>query len=142
MLLTILYLLIVPRSFKLLEELEQSEKSTAVPPPHAGYISYGLVDPSDMTLSTWNASIIAPTTGTIADRLYTLVIVCPEDYPNSAPSVRFVNKINMPSMVDAKGAVSFKGWTRDCSMSTVLCALRKEMASAGKLPQPGEGETY
>jgi len=47
-----------------------------------------------MSLSTWNASIIAPAHGTLADRIFTLIIVCPEDYPNVPPSVRFVNKIN------------------------------------------------
>jgi len=31
----------VPRSFKLLDELEQGEKGTGVPPPHAGFVSYG-----------------------------------------------------------------------------------------------------
>lgn len=50
----------VPRSFKLLAELEAAEKgkypdSVA---QYAPYISLGLKNPSDMTLTTWNASII------------------------------------------------------------------------------------
>ncbi len=50
----------VPRSFKLLEELEGAEKgkypeslADVVP-----FISLGLADGSDMNLTTWQASII------------------------------------------------------------------------------------
>lgn len=46
---------IVPRNFKLLEELEKSEKG------HGDMaISFGLVDGGDTFLSDWNGGILGP----------------------------------------------------------------------------------
>ena len=46
---------IVPRNFKLLEELEKSEKG------HGDMaISFGLVDTADTFLSDWNGGILGP----------------------------------------------------------------------------------
>ena len=45
----------MPRNFKLLEELEASEKG------HGEMaISYGLVDPTDIFLTEWNGGILGP----------------------------------------------------------------------------------
>jgi hypothetical protein len=46
---------VVPRNFKLLEELERSEKG------HGEMsISFGLADPGDTFLSDWNGGILGP----------------------------------------------------------------------------------
>jgi ubiquitin-conjugating enzyme E2 variant len=45
----------VPRNFKLLEELENSEKGLGDPS-----VSFGLAVPDDIFLSDWNASILGP----------------------------------------------------------------------------------
>jgi ubiquitin-conjugating enzyme E2 variant len=46
---------VVPRNFKLLEELENSEKG------HGDMsISFGLVDSGDTFLSDWNGGILGP----------------------------------------------------------------------------------
>ncbi len=46
---------IIPRNFKLLEELENSEKG------HGDMsISFGLQDPGDTFLSDWNGGILGP----------------------------------------------------------------------------------
>jgi len=47
--------ILVPRNFKLLEELEHSEKG------HGDMsISFGLSDPDDIFLTEWNGSILGP----------------------------------------------------------------------------------
>lgn len=46
---------IIPRNFKLLEELEKSEKGLG-----DMAISFGLVDSGDTFLSNWNGGILGP----------------------------------------------------------------------------------
>ena len=49
------YSFIVPRNFRLLEELEKSEKGNV-----DMNVSYGLTMPDDISLTEWNASILGP----------------------------------------------------------------------------------
>lgn len=128
----------------MLEELEKGEKGLG-----AESISYGLTNQDDITMTYWNGTIIGPPHSNHENRIYSLKIVCDENYPDKPPKVQFISKINLPC-VDSSGNVvvsefdTLKNWKRSYTMETVLLELRKSMALPNnkKLPQPEEGSTY
>lgn len=136
---------IVPRNFKLLEELEKSEKGLG-----DMAISFGLVDSGDTFLTEWNGGILGPP-GTYHDsRFYQLRIHCPEKYPAVPPEFRFVSRINM-NCVDSKSGLvnpnkvhAMRNWNRNMGIEQVLQSIRAEMCSEQnrRLRQPAEGSTY
>eukprot|EP00162_Nutomonas_longa_P022486 comp5621_c0_seq1/m.5072 comp5621_c0_seq1/g.5072 ORF comp5621_c0_seq1/g.5072 comp5621_c0_seq1/m.5072 type:complete len:141 (-) comp5621_c0_seq1:92-514(-) len=136
---------IVPRNFRLLEELEKGEKGIG-----DGSISYGLDDPDDTYMSSWIGTILGPAGGPHENRIYNLKIYCDKDYPQRGPLVKFVSKVNMTCVsakdgsVDANGLSVLKNWNRNYSIETVLSELRREMSAPHnkKLAQPPEGSTF
>lgn len=136
---------IVPRNFKLLEELERSEKGVG-----DMSISFGLVDSGDTFLTNWNGGILGPG-GTHHDgRFYELRIRCPEKYPAVPPEVRFVSKINMTCVDPRTGVVNLnkvqalQRWDPNMGIEQVLGSLRAEMCSEQnrRLRQAAEGATF
>jgi ubiquitin-conjugating enzyme E2 variant len=88
-------LAVVPRSFRLLEELEKGEKGLG-----DGTVSYGMSDIDDMQMHAWTGTIIGPGNTPHDCRIYTVSIYCGDAYPEEAPRVKFITKINM-SCVDS-----------------------------------------
>ncbi|KAJ6472045.1 UBC-like protein [Mycena sanguinolenta] len=135
----------VPRNFRLLEELEKGEKGLG-----DGSCSYGLEDADDVLMSTWNGTIIGPGHTVHENRIYSLRIVCGEQYPDRGPSVQFISRVNLPFVSQTNGTVDparlavLANWNRNSTMETVLVEIRREMASAAnrKLPQPTEGTVF
>mmetsp|Transcript_976 Transcript_976/g.1718 ORF Transcript_976/g.1718 Transcript_976/m.1718 type:complete len:141 (+) Transcript_976:86-508(+) len=136
--------IVVPRSFRLLEELEKGEKGIG-----DGTVSYGM-DDSDVLMRSWTGTIIGPPNTVHDCRIYCLKIQCSEEYPDKPPVVRFVSRVNMScvdknnGMVDSKAFSVLRQWTRNYSMETILSELRREMNSQTnrKLPQPPEGSEF
>ncbi len=128
-----------------MEELEKGEKGQG-----AESCSYGLQDLDDITMTHWNATILGPPNSVHENRIYSLTIECGNDYPDKPPIVKFISKINLPSVDQHTGLVlnnkfpTLGNWKRTYSMEILLLELRKEMASSSnrKLPQPEEAETF
>jgi len=135
---------VVPRNFRLLEELEKGEKYIG-----DNSVSYGLESPDDIMMSQWKGLIIGPNNTVHENRLYNLKIHCDKDYPAKAPSVRFTSKVNMTcvdpnGVIDPKNFPILSNWQPRYTIETILSELRREMASPAnkKLPQPPEGAAY
>jgi ubiquitin-conjugating enzyme E2 variant len=135
----------VPRSFKLLDELEKGEKGISSG-AHAGWISYGL-DGDDINLTNWNGTIIGPQNTVLGERIYALKITCDQKYPHEPPKVRFVHKISGLACVDDKGNVTkalpvLSNWKPSMGIQDVLIALRELMPAAAKVKQPAPDTKY
>eukprot|EP00605_Chrysophyceae_sp_TOSAG23-4_P002273 GSChrysophyteH1.ASY1.ANO1.2518.1 assembled CDS len=136
---------VVPRNFKLLEELEASEKGTG-----DMSISMGLCNGDDIFLTEWNASILGPHGTPFDGRLYELRVTAGPNYPNQCPDVRFVSRVNLTSVDQKTGVVSNRdfpalaNWNRNMTLESVLIQLKNSMTNPQnrRLPQPEEGSRF
>ncbi|EKX72029.1 ubiquitin-conjugating enzyme, putative [Theileria equi strain WA] len=134
----------VPRSFKLIDELERGQKGLV----NEG-VSFGLERPDDITLTNWSCTILGYPGTVYENRIYCLSVICDDHYPDSPPIVRFLTKIVLTG-VDGSGFVDpdyfmgLKNWRRQSSIESVLVDIRRQMAAQvnRRLPQPEEGVTY
>jgi len=151
---------IIPRSFRLRQELEFAEKgfnameqktSANAKPKDANqeFISYGLGDLDDssyeLQLANWQATIIGPQNTPLGDRIYNLRVRCGARFPEVPPVMHFVQKINMPGVDATTGMVTglLKTWTRETTINDYLIVIRNAMAqTAAKLKQPAAEDLY
>ena len=126
---------LVPRTFRLLAELEKEGD---------GIVSYGLENPEDNTFTNWNGIILANN-----GILNKIKIVCDNNYPKVPPKVKFVTKINLPCVNQSNGEILpnslnvLRNWNRDYTIESYLQAIKSEMDSnLTKLKQPPEGSKF
>ena len=155
----------VPRNFKLLDELEDAERSqegmadislgethhrcrvsrhtlvgTSTPP------GAGLVTLEDTLMTNWQSTIVAAPGGGQDVRLWFLTLVAGPDYPKEPPTIKFTSKINM-ACVGSKGDVDpakvpyLKDWDTSCTLKGALTAVKAAITSASR-SQPEDGETF
>lgn len=116
----------MPRNFRLLEELEKGEKGLS-----DGTISYGLHDPSDISLTHWTGTIVGPLGTVHENRIYRLRMTCGQGYPEEPPSVRFVSAVRASFVEEESGVVVRAGlrclaqWNRTCTLETVLTEIKR-----------------
>ncbi|KAJ2721854.1 hypothetical protein GGI07_003691 [Coemansia sp. Benny D115] len=138
---------VVPRNFRLLEELEKGEKGTG-----DGLCSYGLDDAAEdmMAMEYWLGTIFGPSHTVHESRIYSLRMFCGKNYPNQAPKVKFISAISMNGVDPQTGVVSgdaiavLRNWKSSYTLMTLLKELRAEMAAQHnrKLQQPPEGAEF
>lgn len=122
----------VPRNFKLLQELEESEKGSS-----GGMVSYGLSDQGDTMMKKWTATIVGPENTGYQGQIYFLDIMVGSKYPEEAPYYKFnfenSDSINLGGTIRRDGTIrkrhynSLKNWDSNGTIKSVLDEIYQKM---------------
>ena len=128
---------VVPRNFKLLEELELGEKGGG---QNAGFISYGIenADNPDIFLHDWHATVIPDQHSSLRDNIFSLKIHVPDSYPNQPPQIKFDGVAPKHKYVDRTGKVNLTRimqWRSSESIASSLAAIRALMSQCNQVVQ-------
>merc|ERR1711957_302688 len=90
---------VIPRSFRLLDELEKGQKGDAT-----SGVSWGLEYADEISLTHWNGTIFGPLGTAVENRIFSLSFVCGENYPAALPEIKFNTQINI-SCIEKDGSI-------------------------------------
>jgi ubiquitin-conjugating enzyme E2 variant len=120
-------LVVIPRNFRLLDELEEIEKAKG---GMINGISYGLETYDDnILLENWIGVIISNQ----YQNIYNLKIYCSREYPNEPPTIQFINQIPQLNFVDQfSGVVNQKlliirNWDSKNKIKDILQEIQKHL---------------
>ena len=89
--------IVVPRNFRLLDELEKAEKG------HGDMtVSLGLVESDDVYMRNWQCTMLGPMGSPVDSRIISCAIHTGDRYPDQPPEVQFQTKVNFPFVVSAQ----------------------------------------
>eukprot|EP01091_Cochliopodium_minus_P003941 TRINITY_DN1387_c0_g1_i1.p1 TRINITY_DN1387_c0_g1~~TRINITY_DN1387_c0_g1_i1.p1 ORF type:complete len:140 (+),score=36.82 TRINITY_DN1387_c0_g1_i1:41-460(+) len=134
----------VPRSFRLLEELEKAEKQGLSDPS----LTLGVANQDDINMDQWNGTIMGPPGTKFADLFFQIQFYCGKDYPNSPPNVRFVTCINLEQVKNDGTVLNtldiIRNWNSSNNMEQILVSLKNAMLHPNNRNriQPPEGKNY
>jgi len=110
----------VPRSFRLLGELEASEKGGL-----DGRITYGLRDDSDVDMKHWTAAIVS-----VSGNIYSVDVECSMEYPNEPPRMVFTEPKVRLACTDSGGVVLpskvplLRSWNKSTTIADILRSIQ------------------
>ena len=131
----------MPRSFKLLEEMDKVKKGNV---PHWS-IGMNLKVADDIDLKEFELQVTGPLDSIVQENTYKFQVIPGKDYPESAPSIRLLRpKVNL-KCVNSQGVLSFK-WNSQMSICQVGDFFRQELERAvrgkKKGSQPSADTSY
>ena len=129
----------VPRSFALLEELDNVKKGRTP----IWTVGMAIKDPKDIELKEFVLNIQGPMDSpNFEGRSYEVQVLPGPNYPQTAPSVQFLRpKINL-KCVDSKGRVSKFPWGRGNTICDIGAYLFSEMKKVAHKSQPAASTSY
>ena len=112
-----------PQKLNAIKQIKKELEEFRTEPIYSCGVTVGLINPNDVF--KWQITMTGPSDTPYAGGLFILHAVFPENYPYSAPKIKFTNKMYHLN-VDSNGNVcisTLSKWTKDTTMAEVLTLI-------------------
>ena len=106
-----------------IKQIKKELEEFRTEPIYSCGVTVGLINPKDVF--KWQITMLGPSDTPYAGGLFFLHAVFPENYPYSAPKIKFTNKMYHLN-VDSNGNIcisTLRNWTKDTTMAEVLTLI-------------------